>query len=176
MDPPAVPRELLDGWRRVDETMERPFAAGPITVRACTVRYEQPAAQPSPFFFASRLRIRPKTPPNGPLTRLVERQAKNGFRDRLADRDITAVTHREDRPFQIDDPVASRATLSTFHGTTAEATSPAEAAGTPIESLLAVWHTDDYLLAGGGYPLGPAATTSRRSLRRLIRGVSDPRT
>jgi len=172
MEPPAVPTGRLDEWRRVAETTDRPFAAGPVSVAASTVRYERTAAEPPrPFFFASRLRIRPPTSPNAALTRLVERRARSGFRDRLGERDIRAVAHRGDRGISIDDPDASRATLSTFRGACRLTDGPGEV---PVEALLAVWDAGEYLLGGGAYPLSDDATAAdagRRELLRLIRGV-----
>ncbi|MFC7186931.1 hypothetical protein [Halorubrum yunnanense] len=193
MDPPVVPADRLDGWRRVTETTDRPFAAGPVSVTASTVRYERADAPvPRPFCFASRLRIRPETAPNAALTRLVERRAREGFRDRLAERDIEAVERRGDREVAVDDPAGSRATLWTFRGDcrtdgtdrkdddgdTGEG-GPGDAI--PIEALLAVWATDEYLLAGGAYaldadayPPGRSAGDARRELLRLVRGVRSP--
>ncbi len=172
MDPPVVPRERLDDWRRVAETTERPFAAGPVSVTAGTVRYERTTAPPPrPFFFASRLRIRPQTAPNAALTRLVEGRARSGFRDRLAERHVEAVEHRGDREISVSDPNASRATLSTYRGACrpTDGTDPI-----PVEALLAVWDAGEYLLAGGAYPLSAGAAeadAARRELLGLIRGV-----
>ena len=180
MDPPVVPADRLDDWHRVEHTTERPFAAGPVSVTATTVRYERAAEQPpEPFFFASRLSIRPETSPNRALTRLVERRARTGFCDRLADRDIEEVVSRGERQVGICDPAASRATLVTYRGRAV--TEPVEDApsetgtGTPsrvpVEALLAVWTADDYLLAGGGYPLDDGADEARRTLLELVRRV-----
>lgn len=172
MESPVVPRDRLDDWRRVAETTDKPFAAGPVSVTAGTVRYERTAAPPPrPFFFASRLRIRPETAPNAALTRLVERRARSGFRDRLAERHIESVEHRGDREISVSDPNASRATLSTYRGAcrSTDGTDPV-----PVEALLAVWEAGEYLLAGGAYPLsaGPVdADAARRELLALIRGV-----
>lgn len=188
MDPPVVPADRLDGWRRVDETTDRPFDAGPVSVTASTVRYERADAPvPRPFCFASRLRIRPETAPNAALTRLVERRSRSGFRDRLADRGIEAVERRGDREIAVDDPSASRARLWTLRGdcrpgaagpdTGGEATGGA----VPVEALLAVWATDQYLLAGGAYPLdadaypdGRSPADARRELLGIVRGVRPP--
>jgi hypothetical protein len=185
MSPPSLPHAHLDGWRRVGETVERPFDAGPVAVEAHTVRYERDGAAPRPFVFASRLYIRPETPPNRALTRLVERQAKSGFRDRLADRDIDGIEHRDDREIAIDDPAASRATLSTFRGGCKrldggpDPTGDTRADSVPVEALLAVWIAGGYLLAGGAYPLddgaypdGRDASAARRELLRIVRGVT----
>lgn len=183
MDPPVVPADRLDGWRRVAETTDRPFAAGPVSVTAGTVRYERANdPPPRPFCFASRLRIRPETAPNPALTRLVERRAREGFRDRLAARDIEAVERRGDREVSVDDPAASRAALWTFRGDCRIGEDGSDGdRGVPVEALLAVWATDEYLLAGGAYPLAAAAypegrgpEDARRELLGIVRGVRPP--
>ena len=177
MDPPHVPTDRSESWRRVAETRERPFSAGPVSVTASTVRFEPiDADEPRPFFFASRLRVRPSVSPNPPLTRLVESRARDGFRDRLADNAIEDVTHRENREIVVDDPSASSATLSTFRGRCRAVADVGSAVGpVPVEALLAVWSTDEYLLAGGAYPLDRDPSRDRRTLLRLIRGVrSEP--
>lgn len=183
MDPPVSPADRLDGWRRVAETTDRPFAAGPVSVTASTVRYERAdATAPRPFCFASRLRIRPETAPNAALTRLVEREARSGFRDRLAERDIEAVERRGDREIAVDDPAGSRATLWTFRGDCRiEADDGSDDRDVPVEALLAVWATAEYLLAGGAYPLaadaypaGRSAEDARRELLGIVRGVRSP--
>lgn len=46
MDPPVVPRARLDGWQCIDETTERAFTAGFVSVDASTVRYERDATEP----------------------------------------------------------------------------------------------------------------------------------
>ncbi|WP_435093676.1 hypothetical protein [Halorubrum sp. N11] len=179
MDPPVVPRERLDGWRYVDETTERAFAAGPVSVDASTVRYERTGTEaPRPFCFASRLRIRPATAPNPALTALVERHARSGFRDRLAERDIEQIDHRGDREISVDDPSASRATLSTFRGVARFA---GGGRGVPVEALIAVWVAGGYLLGGGAYPLDESAypsggnpTDARRELLGIVRGIESP--
>ena len=174
MEPPGVPTDRLGEWRHVTETTERPFSAGLISVTAGTVRYERATGDPPrPFFFASRLRIRPPTAPNPALTRLVERQARTGFRDRLAERSIERIDHSADRKIAVDDPRASRATLSTFRGECRidhhEVTTIV-----PVEALLAVWESGEYLLAGGAYPLTGEPNRDRRELLGLIRGTRPP--
>jgi hypothetical protein len=169
MEPPVVPRDRLDGWTRVAAATERPFDAGPVSVTAATVRYEREAPPPRPFFFASRLRIAPDTPPNPALTRLVESRAEDGFRDRLADRSITDVARSEDRRFEVDDPAASAATLSVFHGRCA-----VDGESVPVEALLATWAAGEYLLAGGAYPSGDGVEATRREVLELVRGVRPP--
>jgi hypothetical protein len=167
MDPPVVPADRLEGWRRVDETTDRPFAAGPVSVTASTVRYERDdRPEPRPFFFASRLRIRPETPPNAALTRLVESRARAGFRDRLAERDIEAVEPRGERTLAVDDPDAAEATHVTFRGRCA-----LDGETVPVEALLAVWEAGPYLLAGGAYRLDADANDARRELLGLVRAV-----
>lgn len=191
MDPPVVPHDRLDGWRRVDETTDQPFAAGPVSVTSSTVRYERTETPPPrPFCFASRLRIRPPTGPNAALTRLIEKRARDGFRERLAERDIEAVRHERDREIGIDDPRAGRAALSTFRGVCPIESEVDEHSGdehsgdegsvsttdgpVPVEALLAVWEAGEYLLAGGAYPLAGETEDARRELVRIIRGVRPP--
>ncbi|MBP1921675.1 hypothetical protein J2751_000668 [Halorubrum alkaliphilum] len=171
MHPPIIPTDRLDGWRQVERTTERPFAAGPVSVTAGTVRYERTDRdEPRPFFFASRLRIRPGGTPNPALTRLVENRARAGFRDRLGDRDIEAVETRSERSIRVDDPDASTATLVTYR---ARCVLPA--GGVPVEALLAVWESGEYLIAGGAYRVDEGddvdADDARRELLGLVRGV-----
>ncbi len=165
--PPQVPTDRLDGWHRVSETTEQAFSAGPISVTAGTVRYE-PANEPEPrpFFFASRLRIRPVVTPNVALTRLVERGARDGFHDRLAENDIDDAELRETREIPIDDPPGTMATASTFRGRCV-----VDGESIPVEALVAVWEVGDYLLAGGAYPLVGDVDGARRTLRGFVRGV-----
>jgi hypothetical protein len=178
MDPPVVPPDRLDGWRLVDETTEQAFDAGPVSVDASTVRYERESTDPPrPFCFASRLRIRPPTAPNRALTALVERKARAGFRDRLADRAIDAVDHRGDRELSVADPSASRAALSTYRGVA----SVGDGRGVRVEALLAVWTAGEYLLGGGAYPLdeavysdGMGPEAARRELIAIVREIDPP--
>lgn len=167
MEPPAVPADRLDGWERVERTTERPFAAGPVSVTAGTVRYERTdRPEPRPFAFASRLRIRPATSPNAALTRLVERRARSGFRERLADRDIGSLDVCDERTVAIDDAAATPATLVTYRGRCAPGDEPV-----PVEALLAVWEAGEYLLAGGAYRLDGGTDGARRELLGIVRGV-----
>ncbi|MCO8268782.1 hypothetical protein NKF06_19930, partial [Haloferax sp. AB510] len=88
--PPTLPP--LDGWVRVSDATDRPFELGPVSVVARTVVYEDaairervPATADGPwrFLFASRLEIRPHTPPSKALTKLVVKRASAGFESRL---------------------------------------------------------------------------------------------
>ncbi|OYR85752.1 hypothetical protein Z052_09790 [Halorubrum sp. C191] len=169
MEPPVVPRDRLDGWTLVAEATERPFEAGPVSVTAGTARYERETPPPRPFFFASRLRVSPETGPNPALTRLVESRAREGFRDRLAERDITGLARRDERRIDVDDPDASRATLTVSHGRC-----EVDGEHVSVEALLAVWEAGEYLLAGGAYPSGDDFEATRREVLSLVRGVRPP--
>ncbi|WP_096392999.1 hypothetical protein [Halorubrum trapanicum] len=169
MEPPVVPRDRLDGWTLVEAATERPFEAGPVSITAGTARYERETAPPRPFFFASRLRVSPDAGPNPALTRLVESRAREGFRDRLADRDISDLARRDERRLDVDDPAASRATLTVFHGRCA-----VDGERVPVEALLAVWEAGEYLLAGGAYPIGDGFEATRGDVLSLVRGVRPP--
>ncbi|MGM0446992.1 MAG: hypothetical protein ACQERM_01910 [Methanobacteriota archaeon] len=171
MEPPAVPRDRLDGWTLVAVATERPFEAGPVSVTAGTARYERETPPPRPFFFASRLRVSPDTGPNPALTRLVESRAREGFHDRLAERDISDLVRRDERPLAVDDPDASRATFTVFHGRCA-----VDGDRIPVEALLAVWAAGEYLLAGGAYPTGDGFEATRQEVLALVRGVRPPDT
>lgn len=161
MDPPVVPRARLDGWQCIDETTERAFTAGFVSVDASTVRYERDATEPPrPFCFASRLRIRPATAPNPALTALVERRARSGFRDRLAERDIEDIEHRGDREIAVDDPKASRATLSTFRGVTGVGSGDRRV---PVEALLASGRPASIYSAGARTPSTRRRTRPERA-------------
>ncbi|WP_423997732.1 hypothetical protein [Halorubrum trapanicum] len=169
MEPPVVPRDRLDGWTLVEAATERPFEAGSVSVTAGTARYERETPPPRPFFFVSRLRISPDAGPNPALTRLVESRARGGFRDRLADRDITDLARRDERRLDVDDPDASPATLTVFHGRCA-----VDGERVPVEALLAVWEAGEYLLAGGAYPIGDGFEATRQDVLSLVRGVRPP--
>ncbi len=169
MEPPVVARDRLDGWRRTEETVERPFEAGPVSVTAATAQYERDGTAPRPFLFASRLRIRPAAAPNAALTRLVEERSRAGFRGRLADRDVESVSRRDERAFTVDDPTASTATLWTFRGRCTVGGS-----SVPVEALLAVWESGEYLVAGGGYPVDGDRDATRRDVLAAVRGVRPP--
>ena len=169
MEPPVVPRDRLDGWTLVEAATERPFEAGSVSVTAGTARYERETPPPRPFFFVSRLRISPDAGPNPALTRLVESRARGGFRDRLADRDITDLARRDERRLDVDDPDASPATLTVFHGRCA-----VDGERVPVEALLAVWEAGEYLLAGGTYPIGDGFEATRQDVLSLVRGVRPP--
>ncbi|MFW6000212.1 MAG: hypothetical protein ACOCPY_02010 [Halorubrum sp.] len=169
MDPPVVPRDRLDGWTLVAAATERPFEAGPVSVTAGTARYERETPPPRPFFFASRLRVSPETHPNAALTRLVEARSREGFSDRLADRGISGLARRDVRSLAVDDPDASRATLTAFHAGCAVGGDRV-----PVEALLAVWEAGEYLLAGGAYPTRDGFAATRQEVLSLIRGVRPP--
>lgn len=171
MEPPVVPSDRLTGWTLVETATERPFEAGPVSVTAGTARYERESPPPRPFFFASRLRISPDAGPNSALTRLVESRAREGFRDRLADRNITDLARRDERRLDVDDPTASDATLTVFHGQCA-----VDGEWVSVEALLAVWEAGEYLLAGGAYPTGDGFEATRQEMLALVRGVRPPDT
>jgi len=85
------------------------------------------------------------------------------------------IERRDDREISIDDPDASRATLSTFRGVCHPTDDSAETV--PVEAMLAIWEAGEYLLCGGAYPLSDgaaAADAGRRELLGLLRGVRPP--
>jgi len=172
MDPPVVPaRASTAGSVSTRRRNERSPPALSRSTRVPSGTSATPRSPPRPFCFASRLRIRPATAPNPALTALVERRARSGFRDRLAERDIEDIEHRGDREIAVDDPKASRATLSTFRGVTGVGSGDRRV---PVEALLAVWTAGEYLLGGGAYPPRRGVVPARREPeRRASRTVGD---
>jgi hypothetical protein len=152
---PSVTFEQPDRWRLVDESVETPFDAGVVSVRAHTLVYEDVDLaervgdrddQVWRFVFASRVGLRPRQPRSKPLTSLVTRQSRSGFADRLRDRGFVAVSDRGTRRFRVGD---ADATLAEY-----DATVRADGVTLDVDGWLAVWPDEagDYLLAGGAYP------------------------
>ncbi|KAB1194392.1 hypothetical protein GJR96_13460 [Haloferax sp. MBLA0076] len=150
--PPTLPS--LEGWVRVDESTDRPFEFGFIHVLARTVIYEDatireriPAIADGPwrFLFATRLEVRPRTPPSKALTRLVVSGAASGFEERLAERGFSDVHRSWTRSLAVHDgeaEVIRYDTKVTLAGVRLAA-----------DAYLAVVPTDgEYLLLGGAYP------------------------
>ncbi|WP_411963307.1 DUF6517 family protein [Haloferax sp. YSMS24] len=150
--PPTLPS--LDGWVRVDESTDKPFELGFIHVVARTVIYEDqtirervPATAEGPwrFLFATRLEIRPRTPPSKALTRLVVNGATSGFEDQLAERGFSDIHKNWTRSLAVPDgeaEVAHYDTKVTFAGVRLAA-----------DAYLSVTpHDGEYLLLGGAYP------------------------
>jgi hypothetical protein len=149
VDPPS-------GWRTASTEVLTPFDVGLVSVRAHTVVLEDEALAEAVrdrtgveatwrFFFASRLRIRPKTSQSKALTNLVTERANRGFVDQLRDKGFEGVESAESRRFAVRD---SDATLTRYR-----AEVPAADRRVGVEGYLAVWPEDDeFLLAGGAYP------------------------
>ncbi|WP_396612768.1 DUF6517 family protein [Haloferax sp. S1W] len=150
--PPNVPP--LDGWVCVDDTTDRLFEFGLVSVVARTVVYEDrtirervPAAADGPwrFFFASRLTIRPHTPPSSALTRLVDHRATSGFESRLRNRGFSDLSHAETRSLAV---AVGEATVHRYDATVS-------LAGVRLAAVasLAIAPVDgEFLLIGGAYP------------------------
>ena len=150
--PPTLPS--LDGWVRVDESIHRPFELGFVHVVARTVVYEDqtireriPTATDGPwrFLFATRLEVRPRTPPSKTLTRLVENGAASGFESELAERGFSDVHRSWTRSLAVPDGEAEIVHYDanvTFAGVRLAA-----------DAYLSVTPQDgEFLLLGGAYP------------------------
>ncbi|MFK8212934.1 DUF6517 family protein [Haloferax volcanii] len=171
--PPTLPP--LEGWVRVDDATDRPFELGPVSVVARTVVYEDaairervPATADGPwrFLFASRLEIRPRTPPSKSLTKLVGKRASAGFRSRLEARGFSDVRRVESRTLRVRvgggqrDDARDDDDRSNDAGNEAEAdviryAATVELAGVELaaDAYLAVTPVDgEFLLTGGAYP------------------------
>ncbi|WP_119815654.1 hypothetical protein [Halalkaliarchaeum desulfuricum] len=155
---PDIPEELLDGWRRIEKREEKPFRAGPISVRAHTVVYEdaerrerlREAIGPEVdtiwrFYFASRVRIRPRISSSVALTRIVESNATAAFREELRTRGFQSVERRDRRTLDVGGRIAP-----TFRFV---AVVSAVSMAVASEAFLAVVPGDrEYQLVGGAYP------------------------
>ncbi|SEO78776.1 hypothetical protein SAMN04487948_105141 [Halogranum amylolyticum] len=191
---PAVPTELLDGWRLVDERTETPFDVTFVTVTAHTTVYEDPdlAAAlreqtgvdgPGRFFLTSHVVLRPQPPESEALRRLVTDRVAQDFAGRLRDRGFTSVEQTSQRSFSVD---GADARLAAYEG----AYPLGDGVELRVQGWLAVWQVDgDFLLAGGAYPThvhDPAGETTdavreqlspqrfRDELFELIRAVERP--
>ncbi|QOS11556.1 uncharacterized protein HfgLR_07070 [Haloferax gibbonsii] len=183
--PPTLPP--LEGWVRVDDATDRPFELGPVSVVARTVVYEDaairervPATADGPwrFLFASRLEIRPHTPPSKALTKLVGKRASAGFESRLRARGFSDVRRVESRTLRVRVGGGDETGSAGDGGTEAEAdvvryAATVELAGVELaaDAYLAVTPVDgEFLLTGGAYPRevrgGDAETAA--ALREVI--------
>jgi hypothetical protein len=157
--PPAPELDVPDGWTEMERTTEELFSVSRVTVTATTVVYEDERLRERVadavgsgfrrFVFAGRLRLRPRTSPSKPLTKLVTSRAKSGFADRLRARGMTEVAAGESRRFSVR---GTDATLIRY-----DATCPVEGATLAVDGWVAVWPGDDgYFVAGGAYPTAVA--------------------
>lgn len=149
---PTLP--ALDGWVRVDESTDHLFQFGLVRVTARTVVYEDEAIQSRMpetggdtwrFLFASRLVIRPRTPPSTALTQLVRSGATTEFKSRLRDRGFSDIRRIDSRTLAVDsgeaDVVHYTANV-TVNGV--DLLADAYVAVTPVGG--------EFLLMGGAYP------------------------
>ncbi|ELZ82210.1 hypothetical protein C455_03334 [Haloferax larsenii JCM 13917] len=149
---PTLP--ALDGWVRVDESTDRLFQFGLVRVTARTVVYEDDAIRSRVpeagddtwrFLFASRLVIRPRTPPSAALTRLVRNGATTEFKSRLRDRGFSDIQRVDSRTLAVDDgeaEVVHYTATVTVNGV--DLLADAYVAVTPVDG--------EFLLTGGAYP------------------------
>jgi hypothetical protein len=194
-DVPAPSVPVGDGWRRVEATVDTAFDARVVTVRAHTIVYEDASMRTTirdrtgvdalwRFVFASRLALRPQTPPSGPLTQLVRNRSEAGFVDQLRERGFTDVHRRDSRRFRVGDADTK---LTGY-----DASLSVAGVELAVDGWVAVWPADPgpgYILAGGAYPTavvggateGETAATLqnvvrpggfREELLELIRGTS----
>lgn len=167
VDRPAVPADLLAGWRETEATVTRPFDARVVTVDAHTVVYDDDDLRDRlaetadvsgrwRFFVAARLSLSPQVGSSRALTRLVADRAHDGFADRLAERGLEQVRRRGTRQETVADTDARVADYEAVYdpGPVSVRTS-ARIAVRPAE--------EGYRLAGGAYPTA-------------VRGSTDPET
>jgi hypothetical protein len=147
----------LAGWRLADERTETPFDIKLVTVTAHTRIYEDPdlaaairdrigAAGPGRFFLTSHVVLRPRPPTSEALRRLVTDRVARDFARQLRDRGFTTVEQTDRRSFSVG---GADARLVAYEGTCTLGESTLD-----VHAWLAVWQSeDDFLLAGGGYPV-----------------------
>jgi hypothetical protein len=165
-DVPAPQVPVDEDWRRVEATLDTPFDAGVVTVRAHTVVYEDAVVRERVrertgadalwrFVFASRLALRPRTPTSAALTRLVRNRSEAGFVDQLRERGFEAVDRDATRRFRVGD-VDTKLTRY-------DARLSVAGVELAVEGWVTVWPAQSngdpgYLLAGGAYPTTVEAT------------------
>ncbi|MDS0292914.1 hypothetical protein [Halogeometricum luteum] len=156
--PPTV--RVPDGWERTASTEETMFDAKLVTVRAHTVVFEDARLAEAVrdrtgadgtwrFFFASRLRLRPKAGGSKALTDLVTARANDGFVDQLRDRGFRDAERTESRRFAVG---RTEANLTRYRA--AVDVGGEQKTTVTAEAYLAVWPADgEFLVAGGAYPV-----------------------
>ncbi|AFK19168.1 hypothetical protein E6P09_10325 [Haloferax mediterranei ATCC 33500] len=155
VDSPAVPTlPPLEGWVRVDESTDRLFQFGLVTVRARTVVYEDETLRtrvatsddgPWRFLFASRLVIRPRTPMSKALTQLVLSNATSGLESRLRTRGFSNIRRTGSRTLAVEGGEAEVVRYDAAVETDGvELAADAYLAVTPVDG--------EFLLTGGAYP------------------------
>jgi hypothetical protein len=186
--PPRVPSEYVDGWERVESSVERLFGVEGADVRGHTVVYEDRTLRTAVreaaggcvdrtwrFVFATRLGFRPPLPPGARPVILpaVRRQATHAFRDDLRDRGVAPVeVGRRDR-VRTDSGERRRVRQVTGSVTTSAGT-------VPVEGWVGVSDGDGLHVAGGAYPgrsladvldvaVGEGAASGTRANRALLR-------
>ncbi|QIB74110.1 hypothetical protein GL213_09205 [Halogeometricum borinquense] len=188
---PDVP--IPDGWEQTSSETETMFNAMVVTVRTHTTVLEDTRLRETirdrtgmdgtwRFFFASRLRFRPKTGMSRTLSRYVTERANDGFVSQLQERGFRDVAATDSRRFAVG---KSEADLTQYRAHVVMTTDAERSVDVTAEGCLAVWPTDGgFLLAGGAYPLtvedgvldGTVETllapeTHREELLEMIRSV-----
>ena len=183
--PPAIPDDRLEGWRRVDSSVETPFDAKVVTVRAHTLVFEDADRGPVltertgvdtawRFFFATRIQIRPNTRPSAALSRVVRNGAADGFEERLADRGFESIRKRDSRSVGIRDEDENRAADGDGTLVTYGARCVVDSIRIPLEGILVVWTRDgQYYVGGGAYPASVPQGVDPDTVLSLITPDSD---
>lgn len=172
--PPSVPDSQLTDWRQTDHTVDSPFSTPLVSVHTHTCVYEESTQRqtiadrtgldhPWRFFFTSRVRLTPSQPPNAMLTSLLRNRVSAAFVDRLSARGLTDIEKRADEQISVSGVRGYRNRYRAQYHLNAEelavsrtGDSETEPLCLPIEGYLAIWADDDYHVAGGAYPAGPA--------------------
>ena len=179
-NPPAVPTDALadGGWREVERTDDAVFDARVVRVDATTVVFaDGPLRErvrdatgldyPWRFFVASRLAIRPSTPPSRALTGLIADRAHAGFADGLERRGLAEVRRIEvedgDRPLGGDGSGEERTRVAGYG-----ALCRPDGASVRARAWAAVRPTGgSYLFVGGAYPTAVRDAADPAAAERL---------
>jgi hypothetical protein len=165
VDPPP-------GWRTVSTEVQTPFDAGVVSVRAHTEVLEDESLTETVrdrtgveatwrFFFASRLRISPRTRASKPLTDLVTDRANRGFVEQLREEGFVDVERVESRRFAVR---RTEARLTRYRAAVRPGSRHVD-----VEGYFAVWPEDgEYLLAGGAYPRAVSGETNAETLQECF--------
>lgn len=165
LPPPTVP--VPEGWRVASDELTTPFDVRVVSVRAHTVvladdalreRVEERVQADADsgadatwrFFFASRLRLDPASPPSRAVTRIVANRANTGFADALRERGFDAVRAADSRRWSVREETAD---LTRY-----EARVTVGDVSVDVEAYFTVWSDgSDFLAAGGAYPRAVAS-------------------
>jgi len=199
--PPGVPTGRLADWTRTEASVERLYGVDGADVRGHTLVYEDRRLRESVrdatdgtldqswrFFFATRLRFRPRLSPGAHVAILptVRSEATRSFLGDLEDRGVEAVARGRRERVRTDG--GKRVRLRQVTGEVPRPDRTGESGDPiPVEGWVGVWYDSDFFVAGGAYPrtslsrafdadddrLSLSSSAARDELLALVRAVGD---